>query len=175
MHERLGSNHRGHSLRGLRGRNWGAAATLWCLLHGCDDVSGGAVELSWKLRPAASSLDSKFVDCDSGQPGTGPVVAMRLHWDVQNESTDPTGKQGSRAWECDFNHGVTGFDLAEGVANLWVTPECASGPADPASYIAPAIVQRDVIHGDTVSLGAVELVVNVSYCGEAGITCICPP
>src|ERR1041384_5592032 len=45
------------------------AGTLYLLVHGCDTVSGGAVELSWKLRPASSSLSDKFVDCDSGKPG----------------------------------------------------------------------------------------------------------
>jgi len=176
MHDEPGSNHRAWSWRTWPG--WGVAATLWCLLHGCDTVSGGAVELSWKLRPASSSLDDKFVDCDSGRDGTGPVTRIRLHWEVENESADPAGKVGSRAWDCAFNHAVTGFDLAEGVANLWVTPECASGPASADTYVAPALVQRNVIRGDTISLGAIELVVAVSYCQPAnpdGVPCICAP
>ena len=45
-----------------------AFATVLCLsVHGCEDVRRGAVELSWKLRPASSDLEDKFVDCDSGQ------------------------------------------------------------------------------------------------------------
>lgn len=175
MHRASGSNHRAPS--------WLCAALvgLWGLCGACDTVSGGAVELSWKLRPAGSSLEDKFVDCTSGREGTGPVTAIRLHWEVQNASEDPAGKQGSRAWECNENHGVTGFDLAEGVASLWVTPECSGEPAALDTYVAPAIVQRNVIRGDTVSLGAVELVVAVSYCktsaGGEGVPCICstPP
>jgi hypothetical protein len=159
---------------------WVAIATLCIPVHGCDTGTGGAVELSWKLRPASSSLNSKFVDCDSGQRGTNPVAQIRLHWQIGN-TADPAGNDGSQAWSCQLNHGVTGFDLAEGTANLWVTPECSNGPASPDTYIAPAIVQRQVSQGDTVSLGAVELVVSVSDCRndsqrEPGVPpqpCIC--
>src|SRR4051794_6341000 len=79
MHDEPGSNPRAWSRRTWP--RWGVAATLWCLLHGCDTVSGGAVELSWKLRPASSSLEDKFVDCNSGHDGTGPVARIRLHWE----------------------------------------------------------------------------------------------
>ena len=122
-------------------------------------VSGGAVELSWKLRPASSSLDDKFVNCNSGKARTGPVSDIVLHWVVN-------GAEGATAWPCDFNHGVTGFDLAEGTAQLWVTPACVGGDAASDTYIAPAMVQRRVVRGETVSLGAVELVVAVSECRD---------
>lgn len=134
------------------------------VLSGCIEVNGGAVELSWKLRPASSSLSDKFVDCDSGRDGTGPVTRIRLDWDVE-------GRDGFESWRCDDNHGVTGFDLPPGKALLWVTPECDGRLADPSTYIAPAPEQRQVILGDTVSLGAVEVVVQVSYCGQQ--PCIC--
>ena len=143
-----------------------AIATGLCLsVHGCADVTGGAVELSWKLRPASSSDDDKFVDCDSGKDGTGPVKRIRLDWQVGEQS-------GFDSWLCSDNHGVTGFDLpAPGEALLSVQPECDGGPAEPASYIAPALERRAVILGNTVSLGAVELVVVVSYCEQQ--VCIC--
>ena len=142
-----------------------AFATLVCLgVHGCDEVNGGAVELSWKLRPASSSLEDKFVDCASGKAGTNPVTRIRLDWEVGSRA-------GFATWLCTDNHGVTGFDLPEGPALLSVRPECAEGPALPSSYIAPAPERRNVILGDTVSLGAVELVVLVSYCGTQ--PCIC--
>jgi hypothetical protein len=139
--------------------------TLYLLVHGCDTVSGGAVELSWKLRPASSSLPDKFVDCASAQRGAGTVTGIRLHWQVNEPDGGASGS--SQVWPCELNHGVTRFDLAEGTANLWITPECGvdmGQDADPATYIAPASVQRKVLRGDTVSLGAVELVVSVSYC-----------
>lgn len=131
----------------------------------CTQVDGGAVELSWKLRPASSSLPDKFVDCVPGLDGTNPVTRIRLDWEVLGRSS------GFASWRCDDNHGVTGFDLPEGDALLSVTPECAEGAADPATYTAPAPEQRHVILGDTVSLGAVELVLQVSYCGQQ--PCIC--
>ncbi len=122
------------------------------------------MELSWKLRPASSSLPDKFVGCDSGKDDTNPVTAMRLEWVVG-------GAEGFDEWPCGDSHGVTGFVLPPGEALLAVKPVCADGLALPASYIAPAAEQRRVNLGDTVSLGAVELVVNVSYCGEQ--FCIC--
>jgi hypothetical protein len=146
-----------------------AFATGLCLsVHGCENVQGGAVELSWKLRPASSSLEDKFVDCDSGREDTGPVAYIRLDWEVR-------GQQGFTRWECDDNHGTTGFDLPEGAALLRVTPECLEGEeaqaARPDSYIAPAAEQRGVIPGDTISLGAVEIIVVVTDCRAQ--SCIC--
>jgi hypothetical protein len=146
-----------------------AFATVLCLsVHGCENVNGGAVELSWKLRPASSSLEDKFVDCDSGKDGTNPVTGIRLDWEVRVQAGVQTG---TADWPCSDNHGTTGFDLPEGDALLRVTPLCAEGPALPASYIAPGAEQRRVIVGDTVSLGAVELVVIVTSCDAQ--PCIC--
>ncbi len=136
-------------------------------LAGCTyDVSGGAVELSWKLRPQSSDLTDKFVDCDSGKDGTGPVTEIRLHWEEDG------GVTGDNSWRCDDSHGVTGFDLPQGTALLSITPICADGmPAMPDTFIAPPPVERQVFLGDTVSLGAVELVVSVTYCDKQ--PCIC--
>lgn len=146
-----------------------ALATGLCLLvHGCENVQGGAVELSWKLRPASSSLEDKFVDCDSGREDTGPVTHIRLDWEV---AVQQGVRQGSARWRCTDNHGTTGFDLPEGDALLTVTPECSEGAARADSYIAPAAEQRRVIAGDTISLGAVEIVVVVTDCRDQ--RCIC--
>src|SRR3990167_1647916 len=93
---------------GTMSRMWVARATALCLaVHGaagCTDVGGGAVELSWKLRPASSPLEEKFVACDPGEPGTRPVVAIQLDWEVRDQA-------GSALWPCTDNNGVTGFDL----------------------------------------------------------------
>ncbi len=142
-----------------------AATGLWLSVHGgCIDINGGAVELSWKLRPRSSSLEDKFVDCNSGKPGTRPVTRMRLDWQV----SDVTGFE---EWPCDDSHGVTGFELPDGMALLAVSPVCESGAAGAASYIAPAAESRRVNTGDTVSLGAIELIVTVTSCATA--PCIC--
>ena len=151
-----------------------ALVTGLCLLvHGCEDVNGGAVELSWKLRPASSSLENKFVDCDPRMIDgvrIKPVLEMRLDWEVRDR---PNVWPGAAQWPCTANHGVTGFELPAGDALLTVTPICEDGePADPSSYIAPAAEQRRVIVGDTVSLGAVEIVVVVKGCDETH-PCIC--
>jgi hypothetical protein len=151
-------------------------ATGLCLLvHGCEDVNGGAVELSWKLRPASSSLEDKFVGCDPGKEGTNAVSLIRLDWEVRDDASVRTGFE---EWSCTDNHGVTGFDLPEGSALLSVRPLCEEGPANIASYIAPGAEQRRVIVGDTISLGAVELVVVVTDCGDEFDPrqhCICEP
>jgi hypothetical protein len=172
MRDESGSNH------GCR--TWGpvaaairvAIATLCLPVHGCDSVQGGAVELSWKLRPTSSALPDKFVDCDPGNPrteGRGSVTQIRLHWRVP---VPGAVIESSAAWSCKDNHGVTGFDLPAGTADLWLTPECggtgpSAFPALPDTFVAPATVQRAVSVGNTVSLGAVELVVAVSYCQNA--------
>src|ERR1043166_6297588 len=80
MHSALGSNRECRSTKAVA-RTIQLAFTALCLLvHGCDDVAGGAVELSWKFRPASSDRTDKFVDCapDSNLPedqqeGWGPI------------------------------------------------------------------------------------------------------
>jgi hypothetical protein len=126
-------------------------------------VDGGAVELSWKLRAVTGSAET-FLDCTVGLTGTGPVTAIRLDWDVE-------GVTGFRQWPCDDDHGVTKFELPEGQALLSVSPVCASGPALAGTYIAPAPEKRNVIAGNTVSLRGVELLLEVSSCGDR--PCIC--
>jgi len=145
---------------------------------GCDEVEGGAVELSWKMRPASSDNPDKFVECVSQTNVDGmrvdlEIEKIRLDWTVQTD--DNRFITGSDAWPCDDSHGVTGFDLPPGTALLSVKPICGQEPnefdAAGASYIAPAAEQRRVNLGETVSLGAVELVVTTSDCDRQ--SCIC--
>lgn len=143
----------------------------------CDKVEGGAVELSWKLRPASSDSPDKFVDCKTGVKVDveGRLVELevdkiQLEWTVQ--TTDNRFITGTDAWSCDDSHGVTGFDLPPGTALLSVKPICLNDSEPfPGSYIAPAAEQRRVNLGETISLGAVEVVVAVSYCDRQ--SCIC--
>jgi hypothetical protein len=139
------------------------ALTLCLAVHGCSDVHGGAVELSWKLRASAGSSVT-FLDCAIGLPGTGNVEKIRLDWDVD-------GAQGSREWLCTDDHGATGFELPEGTALLSVSPVCATHDAAPETYTAPAPEQRRVIAGNTINLGGVELLLEVSSCEQQ--VCIC--
>lgn len=145
---------------------------ILCALVGCGNVDGGAVELSWKLRPASSALEAKFVNCRSGLAGTGAVTAVRLDWTVDVLVNGAVEQQvAQEEWPCSDSHGVTGFVLPEGSALFSITPLCDVGPADRASFVAPAVEQRQVIVGDTVSLGALELIVQVSNCDVQ--PCIC--
>ena len=152
-----------------------AIATLYLSVHGCAGANGGAVELSWKLRPASGATADpnvpSFLDCDltgnDGQAlaGTMPVPYIELDWTVGTN-------EGHSVFKCRNGHGVTGFDLPPGVATLSVRPLCGvNAPADPAGYEAPAPEQRSVGIGQTISLGGVELVVEVTDCSSQ--PCIC--
>lgn len=144
-----------------------AVVLLLCLfVHGCVDVQGGAVELSWKLR-ASSGSTRTFLDCQFNLEPDGRVriSEIQLSWQV-------SGSEGSRSWPCKNDHGVTGFELPEGSALLSVRPICDNGAvAASNTYTAPAPEQRQVIVGNTVSLGGVELLLEVSSCDYQ--TCIC--
>lgn len=141
-----------------------ATRVALCLaVHGCTTVDGGAVELSWKLRGASGS-PSSFIDCnangvltDTDGPitGTGRLVAIEIRWNEAGLGS------GAKTFSCHDGHGVTGFELPPGEAALTVSPVCLNGPANSADYTAPAPELRTVTAGNTVSLGAVELVLQV--------------
>src|SRR5215470_3711630 len=104
------------------------ACLVVCLaVNGCTNVDGGAVELSWKLRPASGST-TLFVECATG---VGTITRVRLDWQVGSTT-------GFTSWNCTDYHGVTGFDLPPGVASLSISPECLLTPADTHTYTAPA-------------------------------------
>jgi len=143
--------------------SWVALTTVLSLgVHAsCTNVSGGAVELSWLLRPSNGdeTLCSEQSCCE-----TSRVDQIRLHWDVG-------GTTGSDAWACMDNRAVTGFVLPPGEASLWVVPECAGGAASTDTYEAPAPVVRTLVDGEVVSLNAVVVQVQVADCGSQA--CIC--
>jgi len=143
-----------------------AVTILYLAVHaGCTDVAGGAVELSWRLRPnSGAGTPQPFIDCDSMLPQTGPVTGIRLDWQVGQEHA-------FAVFECSAGHGVTRFEVPPGQALLSVSPVCVSGSADTSTYTAPAPEQRTVTVGNTVSLGAVELILQVSSCTLQ--PCIC--
>jgi len=128
---------------------------------GCTDVSGGAVELSWLLRP--SNGDENACN-EQSCCQTSRVAQIRLNWDVD-------GTVDSDAWPCEDNRAVTKFVVPPGQASLWVTPECTGGPALTATYEAPPPVVRTLVAGDVVSLNAVVVQVQVADCDVQ--PCIC--
>jgi hypothetical protein len=145
-----------------------AVVLALCLgVHGCSDVNGGAVELSWKLR-SLTGADATFLDCTIALEPTNQVVEVakiQLAWDVD-------GQLGAETFPCEEDQGLTQFELPEGEALLRVSPICANDVVPlPRTYNAPPPVQRNVIVGDTVSLGGVELLLEVSSCDLQ--PCIC--
>ena len=143
-----------------------------CLaVHGCADVDGGAVELSWKLRATTGSTET-FLSCAIMLEPTNQqvqVAEIQLEWIV---NTEQGMREGLRSWPCDDDHGVTKFELPEGVAQLHVSPICTNGMVALANtFRAPAPEQRKVIVGNTISLGGVELLLEVSSCDLQ--PCIC--
>ena len=137
-----------------------AITLLACLaVHGCANVDGGAVELSWKLR-SASGATTDFLQCGD-VPG---IAQIQLDWEVGPASS-------AQSWSCGLGHGVTGFDLPQGQALLSVKPVCRGGATATNGYIAPAPELRQVNVGATVSLGAVELVLQVTSCDRQ--PCVC--
>ena len=131
---------------------------VFALASACTDVKGGAVELSWTLRPQSGDDIDLFVMCDTGVVGANPVTGMRLDWSVGSAV-------GSQSWACTDYHGVTGFELPAGNAELVINPECGSGDIPPpAEYIAPPPQVRAVTVGNTVDLGAIEVFVEISNC-----------
>ena len=161
--------------RASRGVALAIQAALCLAVHGCTAATGGAVELSWKLRGASGAGSaSSFISCDQNGVLTndkgviefvGQLDTIQIAWNVENLGS------GSEQFRCSDGHGVTRFELPPGRASLTVSPICARGPAVPSSYTAPAPVIRDVTAGNIVSLGAVELVLQVD-CSLPG-TCIC--
>jgi hypothetical protein len=120
------------------------------------DGSGGSVELSWRLRDQTGTL---LTSCSQAN-----VSAIRLSWDVG-------GITNSESWPCDDNHAITRFVIPEGLATLTISPDCASGPAAPATYTAPSPLVRNVQQGGVVELGAVVLLLQIDLRVEPHSTC----
>lgn len=145
--------------QGVRVANATRVLAWLCLfVHGCTSVDGGAVELSWKLRSASGSL-TDFLECSN----VPTLEAIQLDWEVGSDAK-------TARWPCELGHAVTGFDLPQGQALLSVKPVCTTGNvAASGTFVAPAPELRQVIVGNTISLGAVELVLRVPPCSP----CIC--
>lgn len=143
-----------------------AVTVVYLAVHAaCNTVDGGAIELSWRLRPNSGAGTSQpLIECTSTFPQTGPVTGIRLDWQVGSDSA-------FEVFDCNAQQGVTRFVVPPGQALISVSPVCASGPADTSTYTAPAPVQRTVTVGNTVSMGAVELILQVSSCNLQ--PCIC--
>ncbi|MCE9580585.1 MAG: hypothetical protein K8W52_46120 [Deltaproteobacteria bacterium] len=136
-----------------------ATLLLSCGLHGCTNVTGGAVELSWSLE----DLDGVHIPCPDA------VTKIRLSWQTDEGLN-------SASFQCTNNRGVTAFGVPSGQALLWVSPECTDGtePA-PATFVAPPPILRTIAVGDVVELHAVvlQLVVQSDTVNCAATACVC--
>jgi hypothetical protein len=172
-------------------------AVAWGCVAACTSAKGGAVDLSWRLKPQAgfsesSTISDSFVDCNkngeltdsTGTPilGVGAITSIRLFWQVGGQSGSVDAASGGQDFQCSTENGVTGFQVPTGNALLSVVPVCqGSAAADSCTYVAPAPVERTIVEGQTVQLGALEIVVDVGT-GSANLnscmsmeqtTCIC--
>ena len=144
-----------------------------CLaVYGCTGgADGGAIELSWKLRPASGATSSSnvppFLDCSTdGTDGTklaGTIDSIQLDWQTST-------KAGHDDFRCTDGHGVTHFEVPPGPVTISVEPVCGLS-VNPRSYEAPAPAQRTSLAGDVIDLGAVEIIVQVTNCSNQ--PCIC--
>ena len=145
-----------------------ALATALCsTVHGCTDVHGGAVELSWHLENA----DGNAVSCEDAR-----IATMWLRWQAGSMDEGEAGP-----WACKTPSVVTGFVVPQGELAFWVEPTCEGGvAASPGSYTAPAPIVRSVIRGDVVTLNAIVVTVQMDIdpehggqMGGCGCNCIC--
>jgi hypothetical protein len=144
----------------------GLALTGLCpALHGCIDVQGGAVELSWSLEDYAGNT---VKGCARNR-----VKQMRLWWEA-----DATLR--SATWPCGQDSAVTGFTLPEGNVFLSVEPVCEHGvPPMEGTFVAPAPVARVVHAGEVVTLNTVLVMVRNDCVNKNtedeldGTDCIC--
>lgn len=128
------------------------ATLLSCPLHGCTNVSGGAIELTWHLE----DLDGSSRECVSSDPTKEPIDKIRLWWQVDTERT-------SEDFDCSKYHGVTSFVVPRGQALVWVEPECLGGtPVNASAFMAPAPIARTINVGDVVELHAVVITIDAN-------------
>lgn len=134
-----------------------ALATLsWLAVHGCADVNGGAVEVSWDLRRD----DGADLDCEDAN-----VKQIQLYWSAAGEARH-------NAFPCEDARGVTGFQIEAGEVELWLQPVCAGGDAI-AGFRAPPPIVRTITEGEVITLTTQIIDVKVTGCTDQE-PCVCP-
>jgi hypothetical protein len=154
-------------MRAVRARIARLVVTLACVGpgcadgSGCEEVEGGAVELSWSLEGPDGQRIDRCADVR--------VAQISLQW---NEGGDGS----SAAWPCEDRSAVTSFIVPAGETTLWVEPVCADGyRLLQRTFEAPAPVVRRIEEAELVTLNAVLITVQ-NVCpssDEEACTCIC--
>jgi hypothetical protein len=151
----------------------------WVMLHAfsillapaCVDIQGGAAELSWSLR---SFEGGPVADCvDAG------ITSVRLCWVGAGDGGEQAGScdpDRQATFDCDAEHGATGFNLPDGPTAFWIEPICDDGdPATPGTFQVPAPIVRRIEEGKVVNLSSLAIVVGEDgspTCGPTG-ECTC--
>jgi hypothetical protein len=154
-------------MRAVRARIARLVVTLVCVGPGCsdgsglgcDEVEGGAVELSWSLEgPDGQRIDR----CDEVR-----IAQISLQW---NEG----GEGNSEAWPCEDRSAVTNFIVPAGETRLWVEPVCETDfRLLQRTFEAPAPVVRRIDKAELVTLNAVLITVQNVCPPDVGCQCIC--
>ncbi len=133
---------------------------LACLLScgvACVDVSGGAVEVSWKVfSPSGSECPEEGSRCQAGGVATVVIRAQRLD--------TPDGGAGSpvlesREFRCEAQTGSTDFNLVDGryALSLALKPRGPCGAVDCRFTVPPPIV-KDVRYSQVTQMGLLEII-----------------
>jgi hypothetical protein len=130
-------------------------------LGGCVRVDGGAVELSWTVRPIDGMTDlDDWADCARGTDTLAEVALCARACTIVSdgacvgEVTCPV-----HAWPCERRHGSTLFEIVAGRKELWIEVRCADGAR--ADVLVPEPIVRDIADGEVTQLHAVLISVPV--------------
>jgi hypothetical protein len=128
-----------------------APLALACLpVHaGCEQVDGGAVEVSWSL------YDQNGSTTNCGEFG---VEEMVIEWEVVGDGSFHF------SFECGNYHGVTDFQVPAGEAALWLHPRCHGVDATQGTFSAPPPIVRTITAGEVVTLDTQLIQLDANVC-----------
>jgi hypothetical protein len=135
----------------------------WPLVHGCGELDGGAVEVSWRL--VRSDTAETINDC-----GVARIDEIELWWEVAVEGADV---RHADRFSCDGDRGVSRFDVPVGDVALWLRPACENDvePAE-GSFVTPPPIVRNITEGEVITLDTQLIEVRVTGCTDL-TPCIC--
>jgi hypothetical protein len=129
-----------------------------CLVAGCVEIDGGAVEISWVIRSKAGSA---ITDCGCASPS---ISRVRLALGGIGGAVDDTKPCAANA-QCDFpcgrQTGATAFNIPEthGAERYQVSIEALGMDGSPLLQVmAPAPILREVVRGQPTEVASMELV-----------------